>query len=85
METRDRNSEITILGSEIYARYKGDFKTSRFIEIANKCQGLRGDGPVLLQTSKGQSSAKCFRIVERQNRLDLVPVRGGETLRYRRP
>ena len=85
VRARDRLSEITIHGSEIYRRHKGKFKSARYIEIADKCDGLRGAGPVLLERAKGSTRPKCFRIVQANRRLELVPVRGGDTLNYRRP
>lgn len=81
----DRDSEITIRGSEIYVRYEGEFQAVRFIELAQSCPGMRGEGPALIQTGLSDLKRVCYRVVKASgNVIELEPVRGGARLRFRR-
>lgn len=81
----DAKSVITIRGSEIYVRYDGAFRLTRFMELAARCDGLRGAGPVLIQTSLRDRAPKCYRIEKADARaLDLAPVAGGDRLRFQK-
>jgi len=81
----DRKSEITVQGSEIYVRYNGDYRQTRFMQLAERCEGLRGAGPVLIQTSLRDLKPKCYRVAKADARnLELVPVAAGKPLRFRR-
>ncbi|MCP3971474.1 MAG: DUF1036 domain-containing protein [Rhodobacteraceae bacterium] len=81
----DRESEITIRGSEIHVRYEGVFRLTRFLKLADRCEGLRGAGPVLIQTSLRDRRPKCYGVARADTRtLELVPVKGGDTLRFQR-
>ncbi len=80
---RDRLSEITIRGSEIYVRYDGEFRAARFLELAETCEGLRGAGPVLIQTSVREPNPACYRVARADERsLDLDPLAGGGPIRF---
>jgi len=81
----DRHSALTIRGSEIYVRYKGDFKAARYLQIADGCDGYLGARPVMLQTGQGETRVKCYEMAETGSKLRLVPVKGGNTLVFRRP
>lgn len=81
----DALSEITIRGSEIYVRYEDAFKAARFFQLDDRCKGLRGSGPVLIQTARGESTATCYRISMGRDSLRLEPVSGGAPLRFRKP
>lgn len=81
----DSRSVITIRGSEIYVRYDGAYRTTRFMDLAARCSGLRGAGPVLIQTTPSDRTSECFRIeMPDQRSLGLAPVDGGTMLRFRR-
>jgi len=81
----DRKSVISIHGSEIYVRYNGDFRQTRFLQLSEDCEGLRGAGPVLVQTSLRDLKPKCYKVGRADARgLELAPVLGGDTLRFER-
>ncbi len=81
----DDRSEITIRGSEIYVRFNGDFRAARFLSLADRCDGLRGAGPVLLQSGESDARPKCYRVARADDKsLDLEPVPGGAQIRFRR-
>ena len=79
-----QNSLVSVRGSEVYIRLDGAFSTVRFLRIAARCEGLRGPGPVLLQTERGASQSKCYKIKSTKPVLELVPVEGGASLRFQR-
>jgi len=82
----DRRSEVTIRGSEIYVRYDSQFRQTRFMKLAERCEGLRGAGPVMIQTSLRDRRPKCYRVVSASaDALALEPVGGGSQIRFRRP
>ncbi|KMW58161.1 hypothetical protein AIOL_003132 [Candidatus Rhodobacter oscarellae] len=81
----DPRSEITLHGSEIYARYGGDFSAVRFFELAAECRAGDGArGPVMRQRTIGDARAACFSVLHGAGRLDLVPLSGGAPQRYKR-
>ena len=81
----DARSEINIRGSEIYVRYDGKYRSSRYLQLADHCEGWRGAGPVLIQTSLRDRKPVCYRIVTLSaTALHLEPVKGGQPVRFRR-
>ncbi|MCG6901208.1 MAG: DUF1036 domain-containing protein [Rhodobacter sp.] len=85
VSVQDPKSEITIRGSEMYVRYDGVFRLTRFLRLARRCDGLRGEGPVLFQTSLRDRQPKCYRVVKADGRsLQLDPVAGGAAMQFRK-
>ena len=80
----NQRSELTIIGSEMFLRDRGEFRSVRFMELSDRCEGLNGAGPVLLEKAVSDSRAQCFRVSQSGRRLELIPVRGGDTISYRR-
>jgi uncharacterized membrane protein len=81
----DANSAISVVGSEIYARYRDDYQSTRVFELAERCAGHPGAGPVFVTRLKGAVETRCYSIRDVSERLRLRPVSGGEELRFRRP
>lgn len=80
----DRKSEVTIHGSEIFVRYNGEFRLTRFLQLADRCDASKS-GPVLIQTSLRDRQPKCYRVARADGGvLDLVSVKGDERLRFLR-
>ena len=81
----DSKSEINIRGSEIYVRYEGSYRSSRYMQLADRCDGLRGAGPVLIQTSLRDREPTCYRIKTlNATAMELEPVKGGSAIRFLR-
>ena len=81
----DSRSEINIRGSEIYVRYEGSYRSSRYLQLADRCDGLRGSGPVLIQTSLRDREPTCYRIKTlNATAMELEPVKGGTLIRFLR-
>ncbi len=81
----DKESAITVRGSEIHVRYETEFRTTRFMDFAEHCPGATATGPKLLQSTVDEKEPKCYLVTRADRELELLPVGGGQTLRFRRP
>jgi len=80
---RDARIGFTIRGSELYTRYNGEFRGTRFLRIAETCDAARGKGPVLLQTRLSTRQQACY-VIDRMTEgvMELTEPVGGIALRY---
>lgn len=76
-------SEITVLGSEIFARLDGDFDARRVFSLVQSCGGQSGQ---MLHLRGAERVSECLRVTQADaETLRLTPVDGGAAQLYERP
>jgi uncharacterized membrane protein len=74
--TSDPNYQLLIAGGVFEEFYQNIPSDTRLMELANTCEGARGDGPYLLAHSYGRDGdIRCFEVFElSQGSLSLFPL-----------
>lgn len=72
----DPNYQLLIAGGVFEEWYQNIPSDTRLMELANTCDGARGDGPYLLAHSYARDGdIRCFEVFElSRNRLSLFPL-----------